>query len=151
MMPCLVNLCGLTRIGLPQYDIPRDSIDRPSSRLAPPSVKVWIRHCISLYRITILPPDLNQITVDHVKQKFGWFKFWNCFLTYVFQVIWLGWTPSIDIKVSRLAIVCPCLFKIMILCYSPRPKSGWKLGYVWPNQIKNLVGFSKHADWLVSW
>ena len=41
-----------------------------------------------------------------------------------------GFTTVIDIEVSRLAIVCPCLFRIMILCYSPRPKSGWKLGYV---------------------
>ena len=31
---------------------------------------------------------------------------------------------SIDFEVSRLAIVCPCLLRIMILCYSPRPKSG---------------------------
>ena len=31
---------------------------------------------------------------------------------------------SIDIEVSRLAIVCPCQLRIMILCYSPRPKSG---------------------------
>ena len=31
---------------------------------------------------------------------------------------------TIDIEVSRLAIVCPCLLRIMILCYSPRPKSG---------------------------
>ena len=39
------NLYSLTRIGLPQYDVPRHSIDRPSSQFAPPSVKVWIRHC----------------------------------------------------------------------------------------------------------
>ena len=31
---------------------------------------------------------------------------------------------SIDIEVSRLAAVCPCIFRIMILCYGPRPKSG---------------------------
>ena len=31
---------------------------------------------------------------------------------------------TIDIEVARLAIVCPCLFNIVILCYSPRPKSG---------------------------
>ena len=30
----------------------------------------------------------------------------------------------IVVEVSRLAIVCPCLFRIMIICYSPRPKSG---------------------------
>ena len=30
----------------------------------------------------------------------------------------------IDIEVSRLAVVYPCLFKIIILCDSPRPKSG---------------------------
>ena len=48
MMPCLVNLCGLTHIGLPQYDIPRHSIDWPSSRFAPLSVKVWIRHWVLL-------------------------------------------------------------------------------------------------------
>ena len=30
----------------------------------------------------------------------------------------------IDIEVTRLAIVCPYLFRIMILCYSPRPNSG---------------------------
>ena len=40
------------------------------------------------------------------------------------------WVQIIDIEVSRPAIVCPCLFRIMILCYSLRPKSGWKLGYV---------------------
>ena len=45
-MPCLVNLHGLTRKGLPQYDMQRHSIDRPSLRFAPPSVKVWIRHCL---------------------------------------------------------------------------------------------------------
>ena len=31
---------------------------------------------------------------------------------------------SIDIEVSRLAVVCPCLFRITILCYSLRPKLG---------------------------
>ena len=35
-----------------------------------------------------------------------------------------SYAAAIDIEVSRLAIVCPCLFRIMILCYSPRPKSG---------------------------
>ena len=41
-----------------------------------------------------------------------------------------NWRISIiDIEVPRLAIVCPCPFRIMILCYSPSPKSGWKLGY----------------------
>ena len=29
-----------------------------------------------------------------------------------------------DIEVSRLAVVRPCLFRIIVLCYSPRPKPG---------------------------
>ena len=37
---------------------------------------------------------------------------------------------AIDNGVSRLAHVCLYLFRIMILCYSLRSKSGWKLGYV---------------------
>ena len=45
------------------------------------------------------------------------------------------WVLSIDMEVSRLAIECPCPLRIMILCCSPRPKSGWKLGYVLTNQI----------------
>ena len=35
--------------------------------------------------------------------------------------------------------------------YSPSPKSGLKLGYLWTNQIKDLVGFNKQAVWLGSW
>ena len=33
----------------------------------------------------------------------------------------LGMFQPIDIEVSRWAIVCPCLFRNMILCYSPSP------------------------------
>ena len=60
--------------------------------------------------------------------------------------LWRKWQTAIDIEVSRLAIVCPCLFRIMILCCSLRPGLGWKPGYVWTN----LVGFWKQADWLVT-
>ena len=35
----------------------------------------------------------------------------------------------LDIDASRLAIVCPFLVRIMIICYGPKPESGWKLGY----------------------
>ena len=35
-----------------------------------------------------------------------------------------GKIQTIDIEVSRLAIVCPGLFRITILCHSPGPKSG---------------------------
>ena len=31
---------------------------------------------------------------------------------------------NLSIEGSRLAIVCPCLFNIEIIRYSPRPKSG---------------------------
>ena len=31
-----------------------------------------------------------------------------------------AWVVIIDIEVARLGIVCPCLFNIVILCYSPR-------------------------------
>ena len=34
------------------------------------------------------------------------------------------WWKTIDMEVSRLAIVCPCLLRIMIPSNSPRPKSG---------------------------
>ena len=59
MKPCLVNLYGLTRIGLPQYDIPWHGIDRPSSRFAPPSVKVWIRHWL-IYQSTQTTAEYNS-------------------------------------------------------------------------------------------
>ena len=51
------------------------------------------------------------------------------FVSVTYVQVFVSVSP-IDIKVTRLAIVCPCPFRIMILCYSTRPKSGWKLGYV---------------------
>ena len=43
------------------------------------------------------------------------------------------------IETSRLVVVCPFLFLIMILCYSPTPKIRLKC------KILNLVGYS--TDW----
>ena len=62
----------------------------------------------------------------------GAIKFEIYSLYYSFQLFMglISIVSFIGIEVSRLAIACPCLFRIMILCHSPRPKSGWKLGYV---------------------
>ena len=40
----------------------------------------------------------------------------------LFQIKPYTYVVHIDIEVSRLAILCPCLLRIMILCYSPKPK-----------------------------
>ena len=41
----------------------------------------------------------------------------------IFLIFWIL-VAGIDIEVSRLTIVCPGLFNIVILFYSPRPKPG---------------------------
>ena len=48
----------------------------------------------------------------------------------------------IDIAVSRLAIVCSPLFRIMILCYSPRPIIGLKT-----RLCINQSDQKKRTDW----
>ena len=115
MMPCLVNLCGLTHIGLPQYDIPRHSIDWPSSRFAPLSVKVWIRHWVLLdhFNPSAKNPGDSPAWFIYIYAMF--YIFMQCFISlyhdlYIYAIFYIFMPCFIYL----------CQFQFMLHHYSPR-------------------------------
>ena len=77
-----------------------------------------------LFKILLMAAEISilQLSLNYLNQVCKVFSQRNCVWSLFDMQLRAHGTFS---EVSRLEIVCLSLFRIMILCYSPRPKSSW--------------------------